>query len=123
MPDDALFPDLFVSWDEITCDEIAAFESALDGARDEPDMQRFLESNPRMLIQHLAEGRGACVISQKRLGSEYVTDFVIAQEAPGGFVWYAVELERPQARMRTPLPRVSAHSASLNARPKALVAP
>jgi hypothetical protein len=62
-------------------------------------MQRFLESNPRMLIQHLVEGRGACVISQKRLGSEYVTDFVIAQKAPGGFVWYAVELERPQAKM------------------------
>jgi Domain of unknown function (DUF4263) len=99
MPDDAFFPDLFVSRDEITRDEIAAYQSALDTARDEADMQHCLEANPRMLIQHLTGGRGAWVIPQKRLGSEHVTDFVIAQEASGGLVWYAVELERPQAKM------------------------
>lgn len=98
MPDDALFPDLFVPWDEITPDEMAAFESALDGARDEHDMQRFLEDHRRMLIQHLVGGRGAWVIPKKRLGSEHETDFVIAQKASDGFVWYAVELERPQAK-------------------------
>jgi hypothetical protein len=96
--DDTFFPGLFASWDEITQDEIAAFESALAGARDEYDMQRFLEANPRPLIQHLG-GRGAWVIPKKRLGSEHETDFVIAQEASDGLVWYAVELERPQARM------------------------
>ena len=50
MSDDTLFPDLFVPWEEVTRDEIAAFESALDGARDERDMQRFLEDHPLMLI-------------------------------------------------------------------------
>jgi hypothetical protein len=99
MPDDAFFPDLFVSRDEVTRDEIAAYQSALDTARDEADMQHCLEANPRMLIQHLTGGRRAWVIPQKRLGSEYVTDFVIAQKTSGGLVWYAVELERPQAKM------------------------
>ncbi|MGH3190023.1 MAG: Shedu anti-phage system protein SduA domain-containing protein [Streptosporangiaceae bacterium] len=99
MPDDIPYPDLFASRDEITGDDIAAFNSALDGARDELDMQRCLEGHPRILIQHLPEGRGACVIPQKRLGSEHVTDFVIGQKASDGIVWYAVELERPQAKM------------------------
>ena len=99
MPDDTFFPELFVSWDEITPNEITAFESALNGVRNEADMQRFLEDYPRMLIQHISGGRGAWVIPQKRLGSEHVTDFLIAQKASGGFIWYAVELERPRARM------------------------
>jgi hypothetical protein len=98
MPD-TLFPDLFVPWAEITRNEIAAFESALNGAHDERDMQRFLEDHPRMLIQQAGWGSGAWVIPQKRLGSEHVTDFLIVQEASGGFVWYAVELERPQAKV------------------------
>jgi hypothetical protein len=89
----------FILWDELTRNEIAAFEGALCSARDEHDMQRFLESHPRMLIQHLGEGRGAWVIPKKRLGSEHETDFMIAQKASGGLAWYAVELERPQARI------------------------
>ncbi len=99
MSDDALFPKLFVPWDEITPDEIAAFENALNGARDERDMQRFLEDHPRMLIQQISGGRGAWVMPQKRLGSEHATDFLIAQKASGGFLWYAVELERPQVKI------------------------
>lgn len=86
-------------WDEITSDEIEAFESALDTARDEHDMQHFLEANPRILIQHLVGGHGTWVIPKKRLGSEHETDFVIAQRISGDFIWYAVELERPQAKM------------------------
>src|SRR5713226_8356700 len=93
----ALFPDIFVPWKELTRDEMAAFENAPDTARDESDMQRFLEAHPRILIQHIVVGGGAWVIPKKRLGSEYETDFLIAQEASGGLVWYAVELERPQA--------------------------
>ena len=62
-------------------------------------MQRFLEANPRILIQLLVAGRSAWVIPKKRLGSEHETDFVIRQKASGTFEWYAVELERPQAKM------------------------
>ena len=62
-------------------------------------MQRFLETHPRLLIQHFTAGQQSWVIPKKRLGSEYETDFVIAQQASDGFIWYAVELERPQAKM------------------------
>jgi hypothetical protein len=79
--------------------EIAAFDSALNDARDERDMQRLLEYQPRLLIQQIGAGRDAWVIPKKRLGSEHETDSVIAQKASGGLVWYAVELERPQAKM------------------------
>ena len=99
MSDDAFFPDFTVSWDEITQGEAAAFENALNAARDEGDMQRFLESHPRMLVQHLTEHRRAWVIPQRRLGAEHVTDFMIAERVSGRYSWHAVELERPQAKL------------------------
>ena len=101
MPDDTLFPDQFVPWDVITRNEIAAFESALDGARRESDIQRFLEAHPLFLTQQISGGSGAWVIPQKRLGAEHVTDFMIGRKASGGLEWYAVELERPKAKMFT----------------------
>lgn len=99
--EETIFPDLFVPWTELAGSEIAAYENTLNHARDESDMQRFLEANPRILMQHFAVGRGAWVIPKKRLGSEYETDFLIAQEGSGGLIWYAVELERPQAMLFT----------------------
>ena len=95
----ASFSDRLVLWDELTRAEVAAYKDALDTARDEGDMQRFLEAHPRLLIQHLTLGRRSWVIPKKRLGAEYETDFLIAQKAADGYVWYAVELERPQAKM------------------------
>jgi Shedu protein SduA, C-terminal len=64
-------------------------------------MQLFIEANPRILIQHFAVGRGAWVKPKQRLGSEYEADFLIAQQGSGGLIWYAVELERPQAILFT----------------------
>lgn len=96
---DAFFPDLLVLWDELTRDEVEAFKTALEAARDEGDMQRFLEAHPRILIQHLTAERRSWVIPKKRLGTEHETDFLIAQKTSDGYVWYAVELERPQAKM------------------------
>ncbi len=93
------FRGLLVLWDELTRAEVAAYKAALDTARDEGDMQRFLEAHPRLLIQQLTAGRRSWVIPKKRLGSEHETDFVIAQQASDGLIWYAVELERPQAKM------------------------
>lgn len=98
-PEDSFFPGLLVLWDELTFNEVAAFRTALETARDEGDMQRLLEAHPRLLIQHLTTGRRSWVIPKKRLGSEHETDFVIAQKASDGYVWCAVELERPQVKM------------------------
>lgn len=64
-------------------------------------MQRFLEAHPCFLVQHLAEGSGAWVMPQARLGAEHVTDFLIAEMGYSGLMWYAVELERPHARIFT----------------------
>ncbi len=64
-------------------------------------MQRFLEAHPCFLAQHLAGASGAWVIPQARLGSQHVTDFLIAEMDYGNLVWYAVELERPQSRIFT----------------------
>jgi hypothetical protein len=108
MSDYAISPELFVPWEEITRYDIAAFESALNSARIERDMQLFLEANPRLLIQQINGGRNAWVIPQKRLGWEYVTDFMIAEKASTGFAWYAVELERPQAKIFTKKGDISA---------------
>jgi hypothetical protein len=116
MPDDAFSSDSVVSWDEMTRAEAAAYEHALAEARVEDDMQRFLESHPQMLAQHLSGERLAWVMPRRRLGSEYVTEFLIAQSAAGRYSWCAVELERPQARMfsreRRSIPCLDACSAS-----------
>jgi len=66
----------------------------------EREIQRVLESHPRLLVQRLTSGMG-WVIPQKRLGSEFVTDFLVAEELSPGFYWQAVELESPRVRMFT----------------------
>jgi hypothetical protein len=91
----------FVPWKDIVGAELAAYEQALAEAANEAAMQEFLEANPRFLIQHLGGGRGRWVIPKKRLGSEHETDFLIGERETTGYVWYAVELERPQAKLFT----------------------
>lgn len=51
--------------------------------------------SPACLIQHLGGGHGRWVIPRQRLGSEHVTDFLIAHRHSFGFEWQAVELESP----------------------------
>lgn len=94
-----LLPGMFIHADAITPQEVDAYDQALATAPDEAAMQRFLEVNPQLLIQHLGGGQGRWVIPKKRLGSEYETDFLIAEQDSTGLVWYAVELERPQAKL------------------------
>jgi hypothetical protein len=99
MPEDPFFPDQFVPWREVAAAEVSKFESSLNAARNEADLQRFLEENPLILMLQTGGGLGAWVIPQARLGAEHVTDFLVAKEASVGYMWYAVELERPQAKM------------------------
>lgn len=53
-----LSPDQFVERRALTRYEIAAFESTLDRATKEADMQLFLEANPQILMQQLDVGVG-----------------------------------------------------------------
>ena len=89
----------FVWWDDITQDKVDGFRNKIDLATDEPEMQKFFEENPIYLIQHLGGGHGRWVIPQKRLGSEFTTDFVIGESHSFGYDWIAVELESPKAKM------------------------
>lgn len=91
----------FTTWDSITADLVSQFVDCLDSATGEQDLQKFLELNPSLLVQPLGGGHGRWVLPQKRLGSEYVTDFVIGEKSSIGFEWTAVELESPLASLFT----------------------
>jgi hypothetical protein len=58
-------------------------------------MQRLLTKRPALLVQHLTGGHGRWVIPKKKLGSEYVPDFLIGHRDSIGDHWIAVELEGP----------------------------
>lgn len=90
-------PEHFVEWDEITQVQIEDFHYCLNSASNERDMQAYLEKHSYFMIQHLGGGHGRWVIPNKRLGAEYVPDFVIGEKHSLGFEWQVVELESPKA--------------------------
>ena len=62
-------------------------------------MHRFLQDNPKFLVQVLTGGHGRYQLSKERLGAEYVPDFLIAEGSSIGIEWYAVEIESPRAKI------------------------
>lgn len=88
-------------WDRITSEETGSLKELLERNPDEPTVHRFLENNPKFLVQALTGGHGRYQISKPRLGSEYVPDFLIAEESSIGLEWYAVEIESPKAKAHT----------------------
>jgi hypothetical protein len=58
--------DSFVWWDEVTKKDERRLRAATDRATVERDMQKYLEQQPEMLIQHLGGGHGRWVIPQTR---------------------------------------------------------
>ncbi|MCK4404576.1 MAG: DUF4263 domain-containing protein [candidate division Zixibacteria bacterium] len=101
--------DFFVWWDDITQEDVDAFNEVLSNATNESEVQTFLEKNPILLIQHLGGGHGRWVVPQKRLGAEHVTDFIIGERHSYGYEWQAVELENPNAPMFTKSGNPSRH--------------
>jgi hypothetical protein len=100
--DDYELANFSVWWDEITSADIARYRDVLEAAADERPIQRYLASNPLILVQHLHGGHGRWVLPQKRLGSEYVPDFILAERNSAGFEWQFVELQSPQAELFIP---------------------
>jgi len=94
--------DAFVWWDDITDADVDGYLAVLEAAENERPLQRHLAANPHLLVQHLRGGGGRWVLSQKRLGSEYVTDFVVGERDSGGFSWTFVELQSPRAAQYVP---------------------
>lgn len=91
--------DFLVWWDDITRQDVDNYRRVLSAASDERPLQRHLARNPILLVQHLHGGHGRWVIPQKRLGSEYVTDFAIAEGSSSGNEWQFVELQSPKASL------------------------
>ena len=91
--------DYFVNWDDISQKDINKLIKKLETSSNESEMQKFFEENPIFLIQQLRGGHGRWVISKKRLGSEFIIDFLIGESHSFGYDWVAIELESPKAKM------------------------
>lgn len=85
-------------WDQISSEDADALQALLDTNPNESSMQRFLEEKPKFLVQVLAGGHGRYQLSQKRLGSQYVPDFLVAESSSIGIEWYAIEIESPRSK-------------------------
>ena len=94
-------PEFFVWWDTIERQDLELLEEQIASAKNERDMQTFLETNPQFLIQHFGGGRGRWVLPQGSLGSEYRTDFIVGDKNSFGHEWEVVELESTKARAFT----------------------
>lgn len=104
-PDDVRINDplaeFSVRWIDPPKDVFSLFRKALEQAKREEDIQQFLQSKPFLLSLHLCGGHGRWVIPKQKLGSEYVTDFMVGERSSAGFSWQAVELESPLVPMFT----------------------
>lgn len=67
----------------------------------EGDAQRYFEKYPEVLAETLFSGSMSRVVSQFRMGDEYVPDFVLAQGFSGGWLIKLVELEPPDVPIFT----------------------
>ncbi|HEY8698873.1 MAG TPA: Shedu anti-phage system protein SduA domain-containing protein [Rhizomicrobium sp.] len=85
-------------WDIRTAD-LTAFQSVLASASNEMPLQLCLQQHPQLLCAYLRSGHGEWVIPQKRLGAEYVPDFVIGCGNSAGILWDFIELESPRASL------------------------
>lgn len=88
-----------VWWNDLTDGDLTKLETAIESAKREEDVQKILTEIPLLLVQHLVGGGGRWVIPKQKLGSEYVSDFIIGERHSYGFNWVAVELESPNAKM------------------------
>ena len=77
-----------------SAEAIRALEDLLEsGERREAPFQRLLDRYPELLACAVVGGWQTFVISQKRLGSEYVPDFLVLGLNSAGPQWVAVEIE------------------------------
>jgi len=92
--------EFFVRHHSINAAQVRRFEECLTAASDEKPLQSFFEENPTLLIQHL-RASGRFVIPQKRLGAEFVPDFVVGEHHSFGYDWHLIELESPRIPLFT----------------------
>lgn len=86
----------FIVEDYVRAENINELESVLDSAKDERPIQKFLEAHP-FLLTSLLSGTVCFCLPQKRLGGEYIPDFIIGDADSLGIRWILVELETPRS--------------------------
>lgn len=89
---------VFAVDDEVTDSQLLQLESVIDSAGDERPIQAFLQSNPALLGM-LVQRSERYVLSQKRLGNQFIPDFIIGDVDSLGIHWSVVELEAPNVPM------------------------
>lgn len=94
-----ILPEFWVEPHKIKQNDVDLLRSAIENAKCEQEMQTYIFEHPYFLVEHLSGGHGRWLISQKRLGSEYITDFLIADKDSMGFHWRIVELKKPISLM------------------------
>lgn len=92
--------DFHVGWSEITLD-VGLLSQAIDEARREEDVQRFLTENKWFLVPVLGGGHGVYVLPKPRLGRDLVPDYLRAETDSMGVHWCGLELESPLNKMCT----------------------
>jgi hypothetical protein len=86
----------FIAVDPISEDDIAELESVIASAEDEMPIQKFLGDNGHLITALLGGPLRYC-LPQKRLGGEYVPDFIIGGVDSLGVRWVLIELETPRS--------------------------
>jgi len=76
--------------------DIIELETVISRAKDERPIQKHFERNPHLLTALLGGSFRYC-LPQKRLGGEYVPDFIIGDVNSLGVRWVLVELETPRS--------------------------
>ena len=92
------FRDYATSRHKVFQADVDGFRDVLETAKSERAPQLYLQEHPQLLCCFLRSGHGEWVVPQKRLGAEYVPDFVVGCGNSGGIFWNAIELESPNAK-------------------------
>jgi hypothetical protein len=79
-------------------EDVNEFQLVINKADDERPIQRYLEQYPH-LLSVLVSGQERYCIPQKRLGGEYIPDFLVGSVDSLGIHWIFVELETPKTNI------------------------
>lgn len=77
-------------------DDVVQLEDIINSAEDERSIQEFLAQKPHILGSLLG-GDERYSIPKQKLGTEYVTDFLLCHADSLGANWTLVELETPRS--------------------------
>ncbi len=88
----------FTTENVVSEDDIAELEAVITTTEDERPIQKFLEENGHLLTGLLGGNERYC-LPRKRLGGEYVPDFIIGDVDSLGVRWVLIELETPRSEI------------------------